>query len=296
MAESALTMRCSHPKHLAFGITIAVGALPLTVIFDQSFEGMERAALNARYHIRGEFSLDSSILIVYFDEDDIRSLGGMPLKRSYYALLISTLNALGAKAIGFDIVFSEPSIDYPEYDEVLISVVRQAGNVALGGYFKSLGTETEESEGALGWERFSYGNGSTGFLSGKNFVGPFPELRSAARRVGHGNFTASSFDQVPLFVRYGSELLPALSSELVALARGIDRRNVTITPDRIAAQSSDETYSLVLDNGQLILNYPGALSSKPMTQKGRVQQQQYLSALFATICRRSESALTTSRL
>jgi len=254
-------MRSSHPKHRAFGITTAFVVLLLTVIFDQAFEGMERAALNAQYHIRGECPLDSSILVVYFDEGDIRSLGGMPLKRSYYALLISTLNALGARAIGFDIVFSEPSIDYPEHDEVLISVVREAGNVVLGGYFKSLGTETEESEDAQAWERFSYENGGAGCLGGKNFVGPFPELRSAARHVGHGNLTAPSRDQVPLFVRYGSDLLPALSFELLALAKGIDRRDVTITPEMVTARSSDETYSLTLDNGQLTLNYPGALSS-----------------------------------
>jgi transcriptional regulator with GAF, ATPase, and Fis domain/CHASE2 domain-containing sensor protein len=249
-------------RYLRFGAVVLILAVVVTVTFNGVFKEMERAVLHAQYHVRGESRIDSSVLIVYFDEDDIRSLGGMPLKRSYYALVISALNALGAKAIGVDVAFSEPNIEYPEYDSVLISVIRNAENVVLAGYFKSL----DSSGGQVvdeGFQQFSLPQ-QQGFpppvgMSGKNFVGPFPVLLAATNHLGHTNF--GNDHELPLFIHYGVYVIPSLSFELARLGKQVQKADVHITSDAITARSSTGELSVSLDEGVLLLNYYGGLTS-----------------------------------
>ncbi len=69
---------------------------------------LELKMLDMRFNIRGDRSPDNNVVIVAVDDASIKTIGRWPWGRSIHAELISLLKADGAKAIGFDILFSEP--------------------------------------------------------------------------------------------------------------------------------------------------------------------------------------------
>lgn len=71
------------------------------------------------------------IVIVAIDEDSLSQLGRWPWSRKTHAQLIERLHHSGAKAIGLDILFSEPQHDEPQADQQLANAMRLAGNVVL---------------------------------------------------------------------------------------------------------------------------------------------------------------------
>ena len=95
------------------------------------------------------------IVIIDLDEESIQKVGQWPWSRIIMADLVEQLNALGAKAITFDIVFSEPDRtslsniihnfpenlkvemeekfeELPDHDEVFADAIKSAGNVVMG--------------------------------------------------------------------------------------------------------------------------------------------------------------------
>ena len=69
---------------------------------------MELKALDLRMVSRGNLSSGRETVIVAIDEKSLSELGRWPWPRTVMARLVDQLHAYGAKAVGFDIVFSEP--------------------------------------------------------------------------------------------------------------------------------------------------------------------------------------------
>ena len=72
----------------------------LSTIRNQSFDLYQR--LNPRPHVK------QPVVVVDIDEKSLDQLGQWPWPRSVVAKLVDRLTAMGAVAIGFDIVFAEP--------------------------------------------------------------------------------------------------------------------------------------------------------------------------------------------
>ncbi|AFN74838.1 DNA-binding response regulator HsfA [Melioribacter roseus P3M-2] len=92
--------------------------------------------INAGYEklmrvIGGAKEPDNSIVIVHINSDDIEQLGGWPLKRSYYALLIDRLNKIGAGKIGLEVMFSSRLAFQEIYNDLLNEVLKKSNNVVL---------------------------------------------------------------------------------------------------------------------------------------------------------------------
>jgi len=66
---------------------------------------------------------------------------------------VRNLNRAGAKAIGFDIIFSEPDAERPEADEEFRRAIREAGNVVVAGK-----TETSTEGYSIKSAEENYGN------------------------------------------------------------------------------------------------------------------------------------------
>ncbi len=126
-------------RDLGVGVAMALVAAVLTLGMPGPFHELEKSVLKSKYLLRGEHAADSSVVIVYFDNADIAALGDLPVKRSYYALLLHALHASGAAAVGLDIGLVGPDVEHPEYDALLASVIAANGDVVLGGYFRTLG-------------------------------------------------------------------------------------------------------------------------------------------------------------
>lgn len=71
--------------------------------------------------------VDERILLVEIDDDSLRRIGRWPWPRARHAEAIGRLTDAGALAIGYDVLFLEPTAD----DELLGSAIGRAGNVVL---------------------------------------------------------------------------------------------------------------------------------------------------------------------
>jgi adenylate cyclase len=156
-----------------FKITFFVIVLSLLLFFlDFRFlRFMELKTLDLRMVSRGAMATGGETVIAVVDDESIKEIGRWPWPRTTIAKLVDSLKASGVKAIGFDIVFSEPdhnsslkTIDElssemkkqgingsaialldkkretADIDAVLARSISRAQNVTLGHYFY-IGTE-----------------------------------------------------------------------------------------------------------------------------------------------------------
>lgn len=86
------------------------------------------------YNFIGQTQPDTNVVIIKIDEKDIDRLGGWPIKRSYYALLIDKLNKRGVKRIGIEVLFASASAAQSIYDSLLIDKIFEKNNVVLASY------------------------------------------------------------------------------------------------------------------------------------------------------------------
>lgn len=75
--------------------------------------------------------IPTDVVLVTIDEQSLSSLGRWPWSRRMHAQLIDRLHADGAKAIGFDVMFSEPQKEDLAADRLLADAMARAGNVVL---------------------------------------------------------------------------------------------------------------------------------------------------------------------
>lgn len=108
-------------------------SLPLSAAF---FERTELRTLDARFLLRGPLPPEklkeagSQVAIVAMDDNATRKLGH-PIPRESHAQLIAQLKRAGAKAVIFDVIFTDPSRDSSATDSQFASAVASAGNVFL---------------------------------------------------------------------------------------------------------------------------------------------------------------------
>ncbi len=99
-------------------------------------EGVERWAYNVQFDVRGPIQPQIPIIIVSIDEDSFDELDlQWPWPRALHGRFLDIASQGKPAAIGFDIVFSEPSSKGLEDDQALAEAVGRAGNVVLGAAF-----------------------------------------------------------------------------------------------------------------------------------------------------------------
>jgi adenylate cyclase len=95
-------------------------------IFD-AIEWIDLKSQDARFRVRGEKAPEAKIGLLTIDDRSIEEIGRWPWSREKIALVIDRMMSFGAKAIGFDIVFSEPQLD-PSF-ETLSRIESKAGSL-----------------------------------------------------------------------------------------------------------------------------------------------------------------------
>jgi len=255
-------MNFARHKYFFLGLGITLVAVLLSVTSPDLFKRIDQGIVDEEYRLRGETKIDSSIVIVYFDNDDITALGGLPLKRSYYALLLQVLSELNVRAVGMDIAFTETNNGHSEYEDLLATVVERNGNVILGGYFRSLSDSTSQEHGipagllydslpVIAWSR------------GNHPVLPTSKLLKCVKSAGHTHI-GNEFD-LPSFVQSGSNLFPAFSLELFRVGVGADRQGVHISSSGIDVVTDKHTYQIPIDKaGNVFVNIKGGTKSLHM--------------------------------
>src|SRR5437667_4158728 len=127
-----LTFNRTHAAS-AVGILLAVGSGLLLHEFRLG-SGLTTSSYDLLHVWRGDVHADEAVMI-YLDEKSHLELGqplNAPWDRSLHARLVERLTAAGARAIVFDIVFSEANSNNPAADERLAKAIKQSGRVILG--------------------------------------------------------------------------------------------------------------------------------------------------------------------
>ena len=108
---------------IAFGITLLFGNLAF-------FSLLELKGLDLLFTLRGTLSPPEQIVIVAIDETSMAEIRQQwPWPRNLHAQLLRQLHKAGAKVIGIDVLFAEPS--EPAEDQALTDALRDVGNVVL---------------------------------------------------------------------------------------------------------------------------------------------------------------------
>jgi adenylate cyclase len=162
------------PVRITFFVILT--ALVLFLMDFQFLRLMELKTLDLRMASRGPVAPGRETVIAAIDEKSISELGRWPWSRSTIAQLVDLLKKGGAKAIGFDMVFSEPddgaelkTIDAltteikkrgiadskflnilqrqrasADEDGILAASIQKAGNITLGYFFHFSQQENEK--------------------------------------------------------------------------------------------------------------------------------------------------------
>lgn len=125
----------SDSKRLRLVLLLSVGAL-LTAFWVAAYatdllRRPELDTVDSRFAIRGDLKTPDDVVFVAIDDATFNDLKlRWPFRRSVHARAIDNISRAGAKAIGYDVQFTEPSAD-PRQDNALIEAVGRAGNLVL---------------------------------------------------------------------------------------------------------------------------------------------------------------------
>ncbi len=234
-------------------LALETAKIPFLENLDSSFKQL-------KFTLRGQQQVDTSIIFLYIDDIAIHTLGGYPLKRSYYALLIDLLTQLNVKAIAFDILLLDKNPDYPERDNLLISTIEKSKRVYLGGSFTNFEKSTHDTlQPSKILQKFliSSNDKKLNFLKGSNFLAPFDELLQSCAGLGHLNYIQRDFpEEIPLLVQFGkNQYLPSLSLELARIYYETPKDSVKIFKDEIQLGN----FKIPTKNGKIQINYSGGV-------------------------------------
>lgn len=189
----ALSARLPHDRALLEWIgvcllTVTVAIAATTTDMTRRLDSIVFDALASS--TRGQPS--EEIVIVGIDDRSLEALGRWPWPRDLHARMISRLDAAGARAVAYDILFPEPA----PADPVLADALRRAGTVYLPLAVDPLGEDGRPVE----------------------LIEPAPELRSAAAGLGHVNLVPDPdgvVRRLPLSLRSGEQRWPHLLVSLL---------------------------------------------------------------------------------
>ncbi len=140
------------------------------------------------------------IQIVAIDNRSLQALGEWPWPRRRHAELIDRLQAAGAVAIGYDVLFLEPAADRAD-DAALADAIARAGNVILPYLIEVPGTDGRASDVLL----------------------PTRSLATSAAGLGHASLRPDRdgvLRSVEQLTRADGTAVPHFIDALAALARG----------------------------------------------------------------------------
>ncbi|MBN3038165.1 MAG: CHASE2 domain-containing protein, partial [Candidatus Omnitrophica bacterium] len=229
-------MRVSRPARLTFIFTVLVLIVGCASYF-RLFEAYELVLLDLRFKTRPIQKIDPNVAIIEIGNDTLTKLSRWPISRDYHATLIKVLSRCGVKAVIFDVIFSEPSVN----DALLTEATAQAGNV-----YYPYSLELGDVRGGF-WR------------SPKYDATIITELEDAACGSGFANILTDRDGKrrrIPLLVEYDKELLPHLTFKAALDILGFSQENIQMRPGRYI-KLGDDIRIPVDDEGAALINLAG---------------------------------------
>ncbi len=245
MAEARTHRRLSSSQRRKLGV-LMVGAAALVAVLTahaalapQAFR-LTALVFDAYQTIKPREATDPPVAVIDIDEASIRTLGQWPWSRRTVADIVTQASGLGAAAIGFDIVFSEPDRtaparliedmrrqgveievgpDLPDPDKMLADAV--AANTVALGIALSNETSVPAPEPKAGFSFLGPDPGER-LLAFSGALSNLPVLTDRATAMGYFSFPPTPDNIIrtfPLISKSGGRLYPALSIETLRIAQ-----------------------------------------------------------------------------
>ncbi len=110
-------------------ICCVVVLVVMTLFAFHGLDSLELKSVDFRFQLRGTRPVNKDIVVVSIDEASIAHLGRWPWPRSLHGSLVQKLAASGAKAIAFDVLFTEKDEQNPASDALLARAAEETGIV-----------------------------------------------------------------------------------------------------------------------------------------------------------------------
>ncbi len=281
------------PGVLSVCVAIAAAVAALELAAPVPLQVLDRKLLDFRHVVRGPIETSDAVVVVRIDESSLARVGRWPWSRERLALLVDRLSEAGAAVIGLDIVFDEPqtSVDgaalraaiaaQPDRragtlldllgldpDARFAQALAGSGRVVLG-YFLEFGGPPSPTLAA----DLAHVPELSVVATGGASVAGSPFLREATRAqvalpafvkeaagAGHINFAVDPdglYRRVPVAIRAGGRLVPALCLEILRRYLGAASATLTLLPEGVARLRVGDRTLPVDGAGQLWVDFLG---------------------------------------
>jgi signal transduction histidine kinase/CHASE2 domain-containing sensor protein len=217
MKEESLMIR--HAGRAAWLIAIVVASTMMALIFSWRAPGLNLYVRDRLMQARGPITPPDDIVLVVVDEASIARYGRFPWQRNLTARALDTISSAQPKAIGLDVLYSEPTI--AEDDAALVDSIKRAGNTVVAAQL----TEITDQSGApsVRWLR------------------PLPLVETAAAGVGHANVSTEADGEArELSLRKADDQgqpLWSIAVETIRVGEGIRATSVRDVPGGVVLGS-----------------------------------------------------------
>jgi adenylate cyclase len=289
------------PRLTVGRITTAVGVAvaALRLLAPWSLNLFDLKVVDLRHLVRGPLQPAPEVAIVAIDEESLAKLGRWPWPRTRTADLIAAIARAEPAAIGLDVVFDhrDDALDATLVEDTvaaapdrpaseLLALVRGRGDARLADALHASGRSALayffEFDGApaaaldaemAGLPELSVR--TTGgaevsavpsLLTGREVHRPLPVFATAAGNAGHINFLPDGdgvYRRIPLVVRVGDRLFPALSLQLVRASAGGVPATAVLSPYEMTSLTVGGRSLPVNGMGQMWLDYLGPPHTVP---------------------------------
>ncbi|MDD5195626.1 MAG: CHASE2 domain-containing protein [Candidatus Omnitrophica bacterium] len=242
---------------LKFWLILSACIIIFVVSYLRLAVNLEAISYDFRLKLRPALKTSEDIVIIEIDDNSLARLGSWPFPRDAHAAILSFLKSAGARAVFFDILFSDPSVARSELpsgaqgtlayqtidlDALFAQAIKESGNVYLPEAFdintaplSNFSPPKARGYSASLYEQFKPYIRSSGHMN--VFTDPDGKLR-----------------RVPLFIQYQNILVPHIALVMACDVLGIDVRKVKLAGRRVII---DEKLSLpVSNNTSFMVNYP----------------------------------------
>jgi len=230
------------------------------------FYTLDLKLTDSRFRFRGPRVASDRIALVEIDDETVHQFGRWPLRREFYAALLSVCDSAGAAAVGFDVQFLDPGDD--ALGDTMLAMVSAETPVVHAMSFRS------EAAGDAGGPSDTDSIASTIANHGVVDPGlalpddaggriPYAALAAATPALAHVSVATDTdgvVRRLPLLVQHAGRLYPALALRLATLADG-DPAPPAVRPARggaVVSWRGGHTLFVPVDGeGQTAIDYAG---------------------------------------
>ncbi len=148
ISEFIYTKAPRHKAVIRWCFAFLVAAAILNLYQSNSLERFELLSVDYRFLLKPHEQGPSDIVFIDMEEESIRAIGRWPWSRKWHATLIQILSEYNPKAIGFDVIFSEPQNETE--DLVFEEALKESGVVYLPLLYNLKTQESSNLAGGIG--------------------------------------------------------------------------------------------------------------------------------------------------